>query len=71
MLSQEINQAKNVFMYFYLRGPKGELALIVTGVVVLVATVLCLCVYCCYKLFADSPHARAQTTGNCLKFNFN
>ena len=53
-----------LFMYFYSRGPKGELALIVTGVVVLVATVLCLCVYCCYKLFADGPHAQAQTTGN-------
>ena len=49
--------------YFPYRGPKGELALIVTGVVVLVATVLCLCVYCCYKLFADNPHAQAQTTG--------
>ena len=69
MLSYEINQAKNLFMYFYSRGPKGELALIVTEVVVLVATVLCLCVYCCYKLFADSPHAQAQTTGNCLISN--
>ena len=55
-------------MYFYSRGPKGELALIVTGVVVLVATVLCLCVYFCYKLFADSPHVQAQTTGQSLIF---
>ena len=57
-----------LLMHLYFRGPKGELALIVTGVVVLVATVLCLCVYCCYKLFADSPHTQAQTTGNCLIF---
>ena len=53
-------------MYFNLRGPKGEVALIVTGVVVLVVTVLCLCAYCCYKLIADSPQAQAQTTGNCV-----